>query len=61
MNCKAKRKAEAQAERAERARALTFKDCAERYISVHGGKWTILKYAAAMAGDLRATRLPDHR
>jgi hypothetical protein len=37
---KAERKAQAQAARADAAKAQTFKQCAERYLAVHGDKWT---------------------
>jgi integrase len=55
---KADRKLQAQAARAERARALTFKDCADRYISVRGAKWTNAKHAAQWRATLRQHAYP---
>jgi hypothetical protein len=41
----AERRAKVQAERAERAKATTFKQCAERYLSIHGHKWRNAKHS----------------
>ena len=54
----ADRKSQAQAARAERARALTFKDCADRYISIHGAKWTNAKHAAQWRATLEQHAYP---
>ena len=54
----ADRKSQAQAARAERARALTFKDCAERYLSIHGAKWTNAKHAAQWRATLEQHAYP---
>jgi integrase len=43
---RAERRAMAQTARAEKAKAQTFRECAERYLSVHSDKWKNAKHAA---------------
>ena len=55
---KAKRKAEAQAERAAAAKSLTFRQCAEQYLAVHSDKWTSAKHAKQWRSTLEAYAYP---
>ena len=55
---RAERRAKAQAARAEKARALTFAECAEKYRMVHGGKWRSAKHAAQWLATLEAYAYP---
>ena len=54
----AERRAKAQAARAVEAKAQTFKDCAERYLAVHGGRWKNAKHAWQWRQSLEAHAYP---
>jgi integrase len=67
---KAERKAKAQAARAEKAKAQTFRECAEKYLAVHGDKWknpkhaaqwraTLATYAHPIIGDLNVADIDE--
>jgi integrase len=49
---KAERRARTQANRATAARAQTFRQCATRYLEVHGGKWKNTKHAGQWPSSL---------
>jgi integrase len=52
------RRAKAQAARAEKAKAQTFAQCAEKYLAVHGGKWKNAKHAAQWRSSLETHAYP---
>jgi hypothetical protein len=49
---KVERRAKEQAGRAEQARTQTFRQCGEKYLSVHGHKWKNAKHAAQWLATL---------
>jgi integrase len=55
---RAERRAKAQAVRAEQAKALTFAQCAEKYLAVHGGKWKSDKHASQWRATLETYAYP---
>jgi integrase len=66
---RAERRAKVQAARAEKARALTFAECAAKYHVVHGSKWhpkhaaqwlaTLKEYAFPVIGDLNVADIDE--
>ena len=66
---RAKRREAAEAERAQNAKAVTFKQCAEMYMTRHGDKWTakhaaqwrlsLEQYAYATIGDLHVASIDE--
>ena len=55
---RAERRAKAQAVRAEQAKALTFAQCAEKYLAVHGDKWKSDKHASQWRATLETYAYP---
>jgi integrase len=55
---RADRKAAAQARRAEEAKAQTFRECVDKYLSVHGDKWKNRKHAAQWRATLETYAYP---
>lgn len=55
---RAERRAKAQAMRAERAKAQTFRDCVEKYLAIHGTKWKNPKHAAQWRATLKTYAYP---
>ena len=55
---RAERRARAQAARAEEAKAQTFAQCVEKYLTVHGDKWQNLKHAAQWRSSLETYAYP---
>lgn len=55
---RAERQKKAQALRAEQAKAQTFKQCAEKYLAVHGDKWKNAKHAAQWLSTLETYAYP---
>jgi integrase len=55
---KAERRARALVARAEKAKAQTFRECVEKYISVHGDEWKNTKHAAQWRTTLETYAYP---
>jgi integrase len=55
---RATRRTIAQEARAEKAKALTFKECVDKYLSVHGGKWKNHKHATQWRATLETYAYP---
>jgi integrase len=49
-----RRRAQRAATVVEAAKAMTFRECADRYLRAHGAKWTNAKHAAQWADSLKA-------
>lgn len=54
----AERRAEAEAARAEKTKAKTFRECAEAYIAAHQGEWKNPKHAAQWSSTLETYAYP---
>ena len=61
LDAKRELKAARLANRAQRAKAVTFAQCAEMYLDVHADRWKNPKHRAQWRSTLATLRLPGHR